>query len=102
MALHKVVCVATLLTLLTPESESQLDACGTAPLNTRIVGGQAAAEGQSRQSQEGSNPNEISRSSHFLHQNLMEVDVPVVGNRQCNCNYGVGTITENMICAGFK
>ncbi|KAK2863626.1 hypothetical protein Q5P01_003159 [Channa striata] len=31
---------------------------------------------------------------------LREVEVPVVGNRQCNCNYGVGTITDNMICAG--
>ncbi|XP_065326780.1 transmembrane protease serine 9-like [Pelmatolapia mariae] len=35
-------------------------------------------------------------------QNLMEVEVPVVGNRQCNCNYGVGTITDNMICAGLS
>uniref|UniRef100_A0A672G861 Zgc:100868 n=1 Tax=Salarias fasciatus TaxID=181472 RepID=A0A672G861_SALFA len=26
--------------------------------------------------------------------------VPIVGNRQCNCNYGVGRITDNMICAG--
>ncbi|KAM9530532.1 trypsin-1-like [Salvelinus alpinus] len=33
---------------------------------------------------------------------LQEVDVPVVGNRQCNCNYGVGSITENMICAGLS
>uniref|UniRef100_UPI0009B362F0 transmembrane protease serine 9-like n=1 Tax=Monopterus albus TaxID=43700 RepID=UPI0009B362F0 len=32
--------------------------------------------------------------------NLREVDVPVVGNRQCNCDYGVGTITDNMMCAG--
>uniref|UniRef100_A0A672G7Z3 Zgc:100868 n=1 Tax=Salarias fasciatus TaxID=181472 RepID=A0A672G7Z3_SALFA len=31
---------------------------------------------------------------------LMEVRVPIVGNRQCNCNYGVGRITDNMICAG--
>ncbi|KAG7220686.1 hypothetical protein INR49_017947 [Caranx melampygus] len=202
MALHKVVCVATLLTLLTPESQSQLDACGTAPLNTRIIGGQAAPEGSwpwqvslqgsrhfcggtlinnqwvltaahcvsssatenptvflGRQSQEGSNPNEVSRpvSQTIVHpdynpttsdndiallrlsssvpftnfirpiclaasdstfftaltrgslvgatlelMNLMEVEVPVVGNRQCNCNYGVGTITENMICAGLS
>ncbi|XP_013769974.1 transmembrane protease serine 9 [Pundamilia nyererei] len=35
-------------------------------------------------------------------QNLMEVEVPVVGNRKCNCNYGVGSITDNMICAGFS
>ncbi|XP_041830805.1 testisin-like [Melanotaenia boesemani] len=31
---------------------------------------------------------------------LQEVKVPVIGNRQCNCLYGVGTITDNMICAG--
>uniref|UniRef100_A0A668UX66 Peptidase S1 domain-containing protein n=1 Tax=Oreochromis aureus TaxID=47969 RepID=A0A668UX66_OREAU len=35
-------------------------------------------------------------------QNLMEVEVPVVGNRKCNCNYGVGEITDNMICAGLS
>ncbi|CAJ1075932.1 transmembrane protease serine 9 [Xyrichtys novacula] len=35
-------------------------------------------------------------------QNLMEVDVLVVGNRQCKCNYGVGRITDNMICAGVN
>ncbi|KAK0149751.1 Transmembrane protease serine 9 [Merluccius polli] len=35
-------------------------------------------------------------------QNLQEVDVPVVGNRQCHCNYGEGTITDNMICAGLS
>ncbi|XP_015237157.1 PREDICTED: transmembrane protease serine 9-like isoform X2 [Cyprinodon variegatus] len=34
--------------------------------------------------------------------NLMEVTVPVVGNRQCKCNYGERTITENMICAGLQ
>uniref|UniRef100_A0AAX7TBN6 Peptidase S1 domain-containing protein n=2 Tax=Astatotilapia calliptera TaxID=8154 RepID=A0AAX7TBN6_ASTCA len=34
--------------------------------------------------------------------NLMEVEVPVVGNRKCNCNYGVGSITDNMICAGLS
>uniref|UniRef100_A0AAV2LDW7 Peptidase S1 domain-containing protein n=1 Tax=Knipowitschia caucasica TaxID=637954 RepID=A0AAV2LDW7_KNICA len=33
---------------------------------------------------------------------LQEVEVPVVGNRQCNCLNGVGTITDNMICAGLK
>ncbi|KAK1794328.1 hypothetical protein P4O66_011214, partial [Electrophorus voltai] len=31
---------------------------------------------------------------------LQEVNVPVVGNRQCGCLYGVGMITDNMICAG--
>ncbi|XP_034567394.1 transmembrane protease serine 9-like [Notolabrus celidotus] len=35
-------------------------------------------------------------------QELMEVEVPIVGNRKCNCNYGVGSITENMICAGLE
>ncbi|XP_039513569.1 uncharacterized protein LOC120468973 [Pimephales promelas] len=32
---------------------------------------------------------------------LQEVKVPIIGNRQCNCLYGVGNITENMICAGL-
>lgn len=31
---------------------------------------------------------------------LQEVVVPVVGNRQCTCLYGISTITDNMICAG--
>ncbi|XP_059181147.1 LOW QUALITY PROTEIN: uncharacterized protein LOC131959949 [Centropristis striata] len=31
---------------------------------------------------------------------LQEVEVPVLGNRQCNCLNGVGTVTGNMICAG--
>uniref|UniRef100_A0A3Q3JST1 Peptidase S1 domain-containing protein n=1 Tax=Monopterus albus TaxID=43700 RepID=A0A3Q3JST1_MONAL len=35
-------------------------------------------------------------------QNLMEVEVPVVGNRQCNCENGVGSITDNMMCAGLN
>ncbi|RXN38824.1 nidogen and EGF-like domain-containing 1 [Labeo rohita] len=32
---------------------------------------------------------------------LQEVYVPIIGNRQCNCLYGVGNITDNMICAGL-
>lgn len=32
----------------------------------------------------------------------MEVELPIRGNRECNCNYGVGRITENMICAGLR
>lgn len=32
----------------------------------------------------------------------MEVEVPIRGNRECNCNYGIGDITENMVCAGFR
>lgn len=35
-------------------------------------------------------------------QELMEVEVPIIGNRQCNCDYGVGRITDNMICAGVR
>ncbi|XP_028442492.1 complement factor H isoform X2 [Perca flavescens] len=34
--------------------------------------------------------------------NLMEVNVPIVGNRECNCDYGVSSITNNMICAGLR
>lgn len=33
---------------------------------------------------------------------LMEVEVPIRGNRECNCDYGVGTITDNMLCAGLR
>lgn len=33
---------------------------------------------------------------------LMEVEVPIIGNRQCNCDYGVGVIKDNMICAGLR
>uniref|UniRef100_A0AAR2J459 Peptidase S1 domain-containing protein n=1 Tax=Pygocentrus nattereri TaxID=42514 RepID=A0AAR2J459_PYGNA len=32
---------------------------------------------------------------------LLEVQIPVVGNRKCNCLYGVGDITDNMVCAGL-
>ncbi|CAI5676475.1 unnamed protein product [Oreochromis niloticus] len=207
MAFYKVMCLAAGLMLLTQESESQLDVCGQAPLNTRIVGGQVAPVGSwpwqvslqisgsfcggslinsqwvltaahcfpttnpsgltvtlGRQTLQGSNPNAVSRTvtkiikhpnynsktndndicllqlsssvtftnyispvclaasdSTFysgvnswvtgwgstkeggtVSQNLMEVEVPVVGNRRCNCNYGVGRITDNMICAGLS
>ncbi|XP_043956028.1 transmembrane protease serine 9-like isoform X2 [Gambusia affinis] len=34
-------------------------------------------------------------------QNLMEVEVPVVGNSQCKSSYGESAITDNMICAGL-
>ncbi|XP_028454599.1 serine protease 33-like [Perca flavescens] len=34
--------------------------------------------------------------------NLMEVNMPIVGNRECNCDFGVGSITNNMICAGLR
>ncbi|XP_072549132.1 serine protease 33-like [Salminus brasiliensis] len=32
---------------------------------------------------------------------LQEIEVPVIGNRKCNCLYGVGMIRDNMMCAGF-
>ncbi|XP_026207703.1 polyserase-2-like [Anabas testudineus] len=35
-----------------------------------------------------------------LPQTLQEVEVPVVGNRQCSCLNEAYTITQNMICAG--
>ncbi|XP_041673433.1 transmembrane protease serine 9-like [Cheilinus undulatus] len=119
MALHKVICTATLLALLTQDCHSQLDVCGKAPLNTlttRIVGGQVASNGSwpwmasltiasfhfcggtlitnewvltaahciegtplssvvvhlGRQSQEGPNPNELSRTilQSFIHPNF--------------------------------
>ncbi|KAK7174552.1 hypothetical protein R3I93_001689 [Phoxinus phoxinus] len=34
-------------------------------------------------------------------QTLQEVDVPIIGNRQCKCLNGVSNITDNMICAGL-
>uniref|UniRef100_A0A669DCG0 Zgc:100868 n=2 Tax=Oreochromis niloticus TaxID=8128 RepID=A0A669DCG0_ORENI len=210
MAFYKVMCLAAGLMLLTQESESQLDVCGQAALNTRIVGGQVAPDGSwpwqvslqtsgshfcggslinsqwvltaahcfkttdqsglsvnlGRQTLQGSNPNAVSQTvtQIIIHpnynsktndndicllrlespvtftsyispvclaasnstfysgvnswvsgwgntgegvslpfpQNLMEVEVPVVGNRQCNCDNGVGTITDNMICAGLS
>ncbi|XP_077589836.1 polyserase-2-like [Stigmatopora nigra] len=201
--------IATLssLLLLIAECGAQLDVCGQPPLNSRIVGGQDANDGDwpwqvslhrngnhfcgaslinnqwlltaahclasvtpqlaylGRLRQSGSNPNEVSRSinriiihpnynprsfdndigllrlsspvtfSNFIRpvcladtpstffdgtdswvtgwgrieeggampQNLMEVEVPVVGNRQCNCDYNpTYQITDNMICAGLR
>ncbi|KAF5903223.1 transmembrane protease serine 9-like, partial [Clarias magur] len=32
---------------------------------------------------------------------LQEVQVPIIGNRKCNCLYGVGTINNDMLCAGL-
>ncbi|KAM9456746.1 uncharacterized protein Hap1MRO34_018133 [Clarias gariepinus] len=32
---------------------------------------------------------------------LQEVQVPIIGNRMCNCLNGVGTINNNMLCAGL-
>ncbi|XP_054907716.1 polyserase-2-like [Poeciliopsis prolifica] len=34
-------------------------------------------------------------------QNLMEVEVPVVGESQCKSSYGDNAITSNMLCAGL-
>uniref|UniRef100_A0A8C7MQN5 Peptidase S1 domain-containing protein n=1 Tax=Oncorhynchus kisutch TaxID=8019 RepID=A0A8C7MQN5_ONCKI len=43
-----------------------------------------------------------SSTSEFLPspQALQEVEVPVLGNRQCNCLNRVGSVTDNMLCAG--
>ncbi|KAJ8006781.1 hypothetical protein DPEC_G00110780 [Dallia pectoralis] len=41
-------------------------------------------------------------SGGSISNSLQEVSVPVVGNRECNCDYGVGSITNNMICAGLS
>uniref|UniRef100_A0A3Q1H8N6 Peptidase S1 domain-containing protein n=1 Tax=Anabas testudineus TaxID=64144 RepID=A0A3Q1H8N6_ANATE len=206
MNFYKVSCVLTLLTVLTPESHSQLDVCGRAEFNTRIIGGQEAPPGNwpwqvllisdsvlcggslinkewvltaahcfpsnntaglvvvlgsqtliTSSSYEqlrtvtqiiihpgfdsstfdndisllklsspvnfttyvlpvclaASNSSFYSSTSSWATgwgvtedgfplppYKLREVDVPVVGNRQCNCDYGVGTITDNMMCAG--
>uniref|UniRef100_A0A3Q2PNF3 Peptidase S1 domain-containing protein n=1 Tax=Fundulus heteroclitus TaxID=8078 RepID=A0A3Q2PNF3_FUNHE len=35
-------------------------------------------------------------------QNLMELEVPVVENSQCNSSYGGNIITDSMICAGLQ
>ncbi|XP_059929501.1 transmembrane protease serine 9-like [Gadus macrocephalus] len=204
MAGLKALWVAVLL-LVVHEVSSQLNVCGRAPLNTKIVGGVDAAPGTwpwqaslqrsgpfcggslinnlwvltaahcftttdttgftvflGRQDQAGSNPNEVSRTisrivchpdySGSTNDNdicllqlssavtftdyiapvclaadgstfnsgiinwvtgwgttsfggsaadiLQEVDLPIVGNRECNCSYGI--ITNNMICAGLS
>ncbi|CAL9699060.1 unnamed protein product [Knipowitschia caucasica] len=210
MAFKRCVCILMLGCLLGKESEAQLDVCGRAPLNNKIVGGEDAPAGSwpwqvslqrfgqhicggslinrkwimsaahcfssertrgwrvslGRDNLKGTNPNEVSKSvsNIILHpdydsftsdndmalirlssavtftryirpvclaatnsvfnagvdswvtgfgairegeplpfpETLQEVEVPVVGNRQCNCLNGVGTITDNMICAGLK
>uniref|UniRef100_A0AAR2K822 Zgc:165423 n=1 Tax=Pygocentrus nattereri TaxID=42514 RepID=A0AAR2K822_PYGNA len=89
--------------------------CGVAPLNTRIVGGQDASPGSwpwqvSLKNNDGHfcsgsliNSNWVLTAAHCLPSpgTLQEVQVPIVGNRKCNCLYGVGTITDNMMCAGL-
>ncbi|KAK2899278.1 transmembrane protease serine 9-like [Channa argus] len=208
MASYKVMTVVTLLTLLTPECHSQMDVCGRAVLNSKIIGGQDASAGSwpwqaallihgksfcggslinsewvltaahcfpstdpnnvkvylGAQSFVSSNPNVVIRmvtqvikhpnytlyttsdnditllklsspvnftnfilpvclaasDSTFysgtkiwitgwgvtedgdMSNNLREAEVPIVGNRQCSCDYGFNSITENMMCAGLR
>ncbi|XP_036409120.1 serine protease 27-like [Megalops cyprinoides] len=212
MALWKNVCVVAVVITMAKGSHSQLNVCGRAPLNTKIVGGQDATVGSwpwqaslhengrhvcggslinnqwvmsaahcfsststanwviylGRQTQQGTNPNEVSMtisqiiphpsydsqtsdndiallqlsstvaftdyivpvclaasgSTFFNGTNswvtgwgnvgesvslpspgtLQEVEVPVVGNRQCNCFYAPFSIsiTDNMLCAGLQ
>ncbi|KAK7879231.1 hypothetical protein WMY93_033990, partial [Mugilogobius chulae] len=43
----------------------------------------------------------LAASGRSLADNLQELQLPVVGNRECFCNYSrVIAITENMLCAG--
>lgn len=32
----------------------------------------------------------------------MEVEIPIRGNRECKCSYGIADITDNMMCAGVR
>lgn len=41
-----------------------------------------------------------SENSYFVSSNLMEQEVPIVGNRECSCALTAKVITENMMCAG--
>uniref|UniRef100_A0A8B9JK45 trypsin n=1 Tax=Astyanax mexicanus TaxID=7994 RepID=A0A8B9JK45_ASTMX len=88
-------------------------ACGQAPLNTKIVGGNTAVRGswpwqvsiQSLGSHfcGGSliNNNWILSAAHYP-QNLQEVELPIVSNTACTSAYGSGSITSNMMCAGLS
>ncbi|KAG7221468.1 hypothetical protein INR49_002443 [Caranx melampygus] len=208
MALLQLLCALTVtITILFQGCESQILECGRADLNSRIVGGEDAPEGNwpwqaslssrgsafcggslindqwvltaahcispsqeldvilGRQNQTGSNPNEVSvrvmesmchpdynpdtfdndicllrlsspvtftdyiqpvclaaEDSTFYNgtsswvtgwgaleesgptsNTLQEVNVPIIGNNQCQCDYsGMFTITDNMICAGLR
>ncbi|XP_026018660.1 prostasin-like isoform X3 [Astatotilapia calliptera] len=158
MVLRKWIHLLALVSLLSAESNAQLDVCGTAPHSSRIVGGEDAPPGywpwqvsvqifvqvllggrfllvfracgvqiQIRLSSpvrftDYIRPVCLAASGSVFNngtdswvtgwgavkegvalpfpQTLQEVEVPVVGNRQCNCLNGVGTVTDNMICAG--
>lgn len=43
----------------------------------------------------------MSTSGQQFPDKLNEVQVPLVSHEQCSKNYGAGSITENMVCAGY-
>ncbi|KTG33552.1 hypothetical protein cypCar_00002657 [Cyprinus carpio] len=128
MKMWRLTCATLTLLMCAKGSLSQLNVCGQAPLNTRIVGGVNAPE--------GSWPWQVSLHSslyggHFCGGSLInnewvltaahclpsvstsnllnlpspgilqETMVPVVANDQCNTLLGSGSVTSNMMCAGL-
>ncbi|XP_072559070.1 transmembrane protease serine 9-like isoform X3 [Paramormyrops kingsleyae] len=150
--------IPTTATTTAKQSDAQLNVCGQAPLNSRIVGGQNAPVGNwpwqaslrwhGRHACGGSLINNmwVLTAAHCVSSSnvnfndyiqpvclsasnstfytgtetwvtgwgdvrpdvslpspgiLQEVQVPIVGNNKCNCLYGQGTITANMMCAGL-
>uniref|UniRef100_A0A3P8S820 Zgc:100868 n=1 Tax=Amphiprion percula TaxID=161767 RepID=A0A3P8S820_AMPPE len=85
IALLRLSSSVTFSTYIAPVCLAASDSTFHAGVNTWVTGWGTIASGVS-------NP---------FPQNLMEVQVPIVGGRQCNCSYGVGQITENMLCAGL-
>ncbi|KAJ8347345.1 hypothetical protein SKAU_G00287460 [Synaphobranchus kaupii] len=80
-----------------------LELSAAVPFNNFIIPACLAAEGSSFHTGTDSWVTGFGRigEDEGLANTLQEVEVPVRGNRQCNCLYGVGSITSNMICAGL-